>query len=95
MGVSGQHHAPAALYSRERTLGTHSIGGWVGHRACLDAGTGRKNPLPLSGIEPRSPDRPARSQDTILPELSRLLSEIYMPCYDGREFNYINQHLFI
>ena len=27
--VSGQQHAPAALYPRER-LGTHFTGGWVG-----------------------------------------------------------------
>jgi len=33
--VSGQHHAPAALYPLERT-GTHFIGGWVGLRAGLD-----------------------------------------------------------
>jgi hypothetical protein len=33
MGVSGQRHAPAALYPREMTLGTHCTGGWVGLRA--------------------------------------------------------------
>jgi len=33
MGVSGQRQAPAALYPRERTPGTHWIGGWVGPRA--------------------------------------------------------------
>jgi len=38
MGVSGQQHAPAALYPRERP-GTHFAGGWVGLRAGLD---GRK-----------------------------------------------------
>jgi len=38
-GVSGQQHAPAALYIRERP-GTHCRGGWVGPRADLD---GRKN----------------------------------------------------
>jgi hypothetical protein len=35
VGVSGQHHAPAALYPRERTPGTHCTGGWVGHGAGL------------------------------------------------------------
>jgi len=32
--VSGQQHAPAALYPRERP-GTHCTGGWVGPRAGL------------------------------------------------------------
>jgi hypothetical protein len=36
MGVSGQHHAPAALYPVERTPGAHCTGGWVGFRAGLD-----------------------------------------------------------
>jgi hypothetical protein len=36
MEVSGQRHAPAALYPRERTTGTHCTGGWVGPRAGLD-----------------------------------------------------------
>ena len=34
-GVSGQQHAPAALYPRERP-GTHFTGGWVGLRAGLE-----------------------------------------------------------
>jgi len=34
--MSGQRHAPAALYPRERTAGTHWTGGWVGPRAGLD-----------------------------------------------------------
>jgi len=34
-GVSGQQHAPAVLYPRERP-GTHCTGGWVGPRAILD-----------------------------------------------------------
>jgi hypothetical protein len=33
--VSGQQHAPAAVYPRERS-GTHCTGGWVGPRAGLD-----------------------------------------------------------
>jgi len=37
-GVSGQQHAPAALYRRERP-GAHFVGGWLGPRAGLD---GRK-----------------------------------------------------
>jgi len=35
MGVSGQQHAPAALYPRERP-GTHCTGGWVCPRAGLN-----------------------------------------------------------
>jgi len=34
-GVSGQQHAPAALYPQERP-GTHLIRGWVVLRAGLD-----------------------------------------------------------
>ena len=34
-GVSGQQHAQAALYRRERP-GTHCTGGWVGPTAGLD-----------------------------------------------------------
>jgi hypothetical protein len=38
MDVSGQHHAPAALYPRRKDPpGTHCTGGWVGPRAGLDA----------------------------------------------------------
>jgi hypothetical protein len=36
MGVSGQRHAPAALYPGERTPGTHWTGGWMSLRAGLD-----------------------------------------------------------
>ena len=35
-GVSGQQHAPAALYPRERN-GTYFTGGWVGPRAHRDS----------------------------------------------------------
>jgi hypothetical protein len=47
---------------RERTPGTHWIGGWVGPRASLDT-EARGNILsPLLGIESRSPGCPVRSQ---------------------------------
>ena len=46
-GVSGQQHAPAALYPLERP-GTHFTGGWVGPRAGLD---GRKISSP-PGFDP-------------------------------------------
>jgi hypothetical protein len=35
-GVNGQRHAPVELYPRERSPGTHWIGGWVGLRADVD-----------------------------------------------------------
>ena len=49
MGVSGQQHAPAALYRRERP-GTHFTGDWVGPRAVLD---GAENLVP-TGILSRT-----------------------------------------
>ena len=53
-GVSGQQHAQAAIYPRERP-GTHFTGGWMSPRAGLD---GRK----ISSQWDSIPDRPARSQ---------------------------------
>jgi hypothetical protein len=53
MGVSGQRHAPAALYSRGRAPCNHWIRGWVGPRAGLDAGVEEKSSA-LSVIETRS-----------------------------------------
>jgi len=68
-GVSGQLHAPAALYLRERS-GTHFTGGWVGPRAGLD-GRNISSPLGFS-----IPDRPTRSQS--LYRLSNPVRTIYM-----------------
>jgi hypothetical protein len=62
MWVSGQRHAPAALYLRGKTTGTHWTGGWVGPRADLDTKARGKFISHLPGIEPRSPGRPVRSQ---------------------------------
>jgi len=63
MGVSGQRHAPSALYPRGKDPpGTHWAGGWVGSRAGLDTEARGKIISPLPGIEPGSPGRPARSQ---------------------------------
>jgi hypothetical protein len=59
MGVSGQYHAPAALYPQEKDPRYPLIGGWVGPRAGLDAGAKRKILYPCQGS---NPDRPARSQ---------------------------------
>jgi len=47
-GESGQQHALAALYPRERT-GTHCTGGWVGLRAGLD----RQKISSPPGFDPR------------------------------------------
>jgi hypothetical protein len=55
MEVSGQLHAPAALPPRERTPGTHSIGGWMGLRAGLDTVVKRKIPSPRQESNPRTP----------------------------------------
>jgi len=46
-GVSGQQHAPAALYPRERP-GTHCTGGWVYPGAGLD----RQKILCPPGLDP-------------------------------------------
>ena len=54
--VSGQQHAPAALYPRERP-GTHFTGGWVGPRAGLD---GAENLVP-TGILSRTVQPVAQS----------------------------------
>jgi hypothetical protein len=55
MEVSGQPHAPAALPPKERTSGTHWIGGWVGPRAVLDAVVKRRIPSPRRESNPRTP----------------------------------------
>jgi hypothetical protein len=51
MRVSGQHHAPAALYSRGKDPGTHCTGGWVGPRAGLDTEARGKILRPRRGID--------------------------------------------
>jgi hypothetical protein len=58
MGVSGQRHAPTALYPGERTPGTHWTGGWVDPRAGLDAEAKRKILCLCRGS---NPSRPVRS----------------------------------
>jgi hypothetical protein len=55
MGVSGQRHAPAALYPRGKDPGTHCTGGWVGPRAGLDTEARGKILCPCRGS---NPDRP-------------------------------------
>jgi hypothetical protein len=53
--VSGQRHAPAALPPGKETPGTHWIGGWVGHRAVLDAMVKRKIPSSRRESNPKTP----------------------------------------
>jgi hypothetical protein len=55
MGVSGQRHAPAALYPRGKDPGTHCTVGWVGPRAGLDTEARGKILFPRRGS---NPDRP-------------------------------------
>jgi hypothetical protein len=53
MGVSGQYHAPAALYPRGKDPpGTHCTGGWVGHRVGLDTEARGKILCPCRGSNP-------------------------------------------
>ena len=53
-GVSGQQHAPAALYPQERA-GTHFTGGWVGPGPVWTGGKSRPRRDSI-------PDRAAHSQ---------------------------------
>jgi hypothetical protein len=57
MGVSDQHHAPAALLppGKGPPPGTHWTGGWVGPRAGLDTEDRGKILCPRRGS---NPDRP-------------------------------------
>ena len=48
--MSGQRHAPAALYPRERPV-THCTGGWMGPRAGLDR---CRKSRPPQGFDPRT-----------------------------------------
>jgi hypothetical protein len=61
MGVSGQRHAPAALYPRGKNP-RYPLDRRLGGPQSRSGRRGQKKNLPLSGIEPRSPDCPARSQ---------------------------------
>ena len=51
MCVDGQNHAPAALPQEKGLVCTNCIGGWVGHKTCLD-GCGKSRPPP--GFNPRT-----------------------------------------
>ena len=55
-GVSGQQHAPAVLYPRERP-GTHCTGGWAGPQGR----SGRAENLTPPGFDPRTVQPVAQS----------------------------------
>jgi hypothetical protein len=56
---------PGRFTPRERTRGTHWIGGWVGPRAVLDAVVKRKLPSPRLELNPRTPiDQPVAQRYT-------------------------------
>jgi hypothetical protein len=63
--------APQPLYPRGKFLGTHGIGGWLGHRAGLDD-VEKTTFLTLPGLELQYFGRPAHSAVAIPTELSRL-----------------------
>jgi hypothetical protein len=54
MGVSGQYHAPAALYPRGKDPRYPLDKRLSGPQSRSGRSDWNKNPLPLSGIEPRS-----------------------------------------
>jgi hypothetical protein len=58
-GLSGQRHALAAIYLRQRTSITHCTGGWVGLTAGLDTEARGKILYLYRGS---NPDRPVCSQ---------------------------------
>jgi len=71
-GVSGQQHAPAALYPQERP-GTHFAGGWVGPRDGLD----RWKILSPPGFDPGLSSPHSVAIPTELP--GRLLTYVAVP----------------
>jgi len=66
MELSGQRQArPGCFALWDRASGRHSIRGWVGPRAILDASENETHLLPLPEIEPRLLGYPARSTVSI------------------------------
>jgi hypothetical protein len=61
-GVEWSASRPGRALPRGKDPGTHCTGGLIGPRPSLDTGATGKIILPLPGIEPLSPGRPARSQ---------------------------------
>jgi hypothetical protein len=73
MEVCGQLHGVATLSSVKEpwylSPRTYWLGGWVGHKAGLDAAETKRISFLLRRNELRSPGRPARGVVTILSEL--------------------------
>jgi hypothetical protein len=72
MKVISQLHAPSAL-SQEKIPGSHSVEGWVGPRAGLDAAAKRKIPSPW---RESNPDHSACRLNAIRTELSRFRKHV-------------------
>jgi hypothetical protein len=70
--VSGYLHSPDSFNSRERTIGTYWVGGWVGPSVDLDVVERRSNP---TSCRDSNPARSARSLFTILSELLWIFGE--------------------
>jgi hypothetical protein len=85
MGVSGQRHAPAALYPRGKDPRYQWTGGWVGPRAGLDTGVRGKILCPCRGSNLNRPVvQPVVRHYSLLTELTRLqwgeaVSEMRLP----------------
>ena len=71
--MSGQQHAPAALYPRERT-GTQFAGGRVGHRASLDDEKSRPN---LECMGPFKDERSLRDVEKFRSCLVRKIAAVF------------------
>jgi hypothetical protein len=83
MGVSGQHHAPAALYPRGKDprypLYRRGTGGWVGPRAGLDTEARGKILYPCRGS---NPDRPG-GRDALNNEAICTIFKLYTVTHNG------------
>jgi hypothetical protein len=75
--VSGQHHAPAALYPRGKSPGTHCTGGWVGPRAGLDTEVRGKIICLCRGSNPAVQSGPIQSGNLYVAEFIFLVLFIF------------------
>jgi hypothetical protein len=86
---------PRPLYPRERTPGTHCIGGWVDPRVGLDNMVKWKF-FTLPGLEPRPLSRPASSQSLYRLRYPGSPSRAYLCKYPSRRRKFwsevVNKH---